>query len=64
MSGTLKYHLDNATAVFGADSPAVAILKEKISEHGEDAEVNVDESQLIALLFSIHNQSRKVEEKS
>jgi len=62
MSGTLKYHLDNATAVFGEDSPAVAFLKEKIAEQGDDEEVIADESQLIAALFSIHNQSQSGQE--
>ncbi len=62
MSGTLKYHLAMATAIFGSDSPAVAFLKDKVAEQGEDAEVIADESQLIAALFAIHNGSRSEQE--
>ena len=57
----LKYHRACAAAVFGDDSPAVAFLDKKISEQGEDAEVIVNESQLISLLLQIH-KGGKVED--
>lgn len=54
MSGTLGYHRKMSAAVFGEDSPATKYLDEKIAEQGEDEPVLADETQLVALLMSLH----------
>lgn len=49
---TIKSYIENATAVFGEDSPAVAFLKKKAADapNGENEEVIAEESQVLALL--------------
>jgi hypothetical protein len=55
---TLWYHREMAAAVFGAESPAVKFLDKKIAEspNGKNEEVVVEESQVIQMLFAIHEK--------
>lgn len=56
MNRTLGFHRKMAAIVFGEDSPAVKFLDDKIKQapKGENEEVLVEESQMVALLTSIH----------
>lgn len=54
MNATLGYHRSMSALFFGEDSPATKYLDDKIATQGSDAEVLVDERQLIALLMELH----------
>lgn len=51
---TLGNHRKFAVAIFGAESPAVAFLDQKIEEQGENEEVIVEEGQFINALMTMH----------
>lgn len=61
---TLGYHRVMAVAVFGADSPAVKFLDQKIkdSPNGEHERVIVHETQVVYLLSQLHLGKVKLED--
>lgn len=54
LDSTLGSYRELSRLTFGEDSKAVAYLDKKIAEQGADEEVIADESQMLALLASIH----------
>lgn len=50
---TLKDYRNLCIVVFGADSPQVRFIDDKIRDQGEDMEVLTDERQMLLLLSSL-----------
>lgn len=51
---TLGEWRKRAVIMFGEDSPAIKFLDDKIAEQGDDEEVVAADSQLLNVLFTIH----------